>query len=349
MSGRGGPVRSALLSGATALAVLAVAPLGPLDGSSALEAQARTRALVVVGLGGTAEYRDRFHAQARTLRDALVEQHGFDPSDIVYLGERVEIDPEVIADRSTRDNVVGVLDRFAAASGPDDRTLVVLIGHGTSGAGGEAFNLPGPDIGPADLADALAAFGSTPVAVVHTGSGSGAYLEPLSGPGRIVITATRTGRELNATRFGEHFVAALSGEGADIDRDSRISLLEAYTYARDEVARHYESENQIQTEHAMLDDDGDGSGTHEAGPDTADGRLASSFAFGGRVQTDVPETDDPVLARLYGERAAIQNRIEELRELSGSLDEDVYLARMEDLLVELALKNREIEAAGGGP
>ena len=65
--------------------------------------------------------------------------------------------------------------------------------------------------------------------------------------------------------------------------------------------------------------------------------------------TDVPETDDPVLARLYGERAAIQNRIEELRELSGSLDEDVYLARMEDLLVELALKNREIEAAGGGP
>jgi hypothetical protein len=344
----GRAVRTVVLSGAAALAVLAGAPLAPAAPSSALEAQARTRALVVVGLGGTAEYRERFHTEARTLRDALVEQHGLDAADVVYLGERVEIDPEVIGDRSTRENVLAVLARFAEASGPADRVLVVLIGHGSSGAGGDAFNLPGPDVGPADLAEALAAFGETPVAFVHTGSGSGAYLEPLSGPERIVITATRTGRELNATRFGEHFVAALSGEGADIDRDGRISLLEAYTYARDEVARHYESENQIQTEHAMLDDDGDGSGTHEAGPDAADGRLASTFAFGGRVQTDVPATDDPELARLYRERAEIQNRIEELRALSGSLDEDVYLARMEDLLVELALKNREIEAAGGG-
>lgn len=333
---------------AAALAVLAAAPIGPSTTAFELEGQARTRALVVVGLGGTAEYRERFHDQARTLRDGLVEQHGLDGGDVVYLGERVEIDPALIADRSTRENVLAVLERFAASSDSADRVLVVLIGHGTSGAGGEAFNLPGPDIGPSDLAEALTAFGSTPVAFVHTGSGSGAYLEPLSGPGRIVITATRTGRELNATRFGEHFVAALSGEGADIDRDGRISLLEAYTYARDEVARHYESENQIQTEHAMLDDDGDGSGTHEAGPDTPDGRLAGTFAFGGRVQMDVPETDDPVLARLYRERVEIQGRIEELRELSGSIDEEVYLARMEELLVELALKNREIQAAGGG-
>lgn len=337
-----------MLPGAAALAVLAAAPIAPSATAFELEAQARTRALIVVGLGGTAEYRERFNEQARTLRNGLVEQHGLEPGDVVYLGERVEIDPEVISDRATRENVLGVLERFAAASDPEDRVLVVLIGHGTSGAGGEAFNLPGPDIGPDDLAEALAAFGPTPVAFVHTGSGSGAYLEPLAGPDRIVITATRTGRELNATRFGEHFVAALSGEGADIDRDGRISLLEAYTYARDEVARHYESENQIQTEHAMLEDDGDGSGTHEAGPDTADGRLASTFAFGGRVQTAAPETDDPELARLYGERAEIQGRIEELRALSGSLDEDVYLARMEELLVELALKNREIAAAGGG-
>lgn len=344
----GRSVLSVVLPGAVALGVLAAAPIGPATTAFELEAQARTRALVVVGLGGTAEYRERFHDQARTLRDGLVEQHGLDAGDVVYLGERVEIDPESIADRSTRENVLGVLERFAAASAPEDRVLVVLIGHGTSGAGGEAFNLPGPDIGPSDLAEALAAFDSTPVAFVHTGSGSGAYLEPLSGPDRIVITATRTGRELNATRFGEHFVAALSGEGADIDRDGRISLLEAYTYARDEVARYYESENQIQTEHAMLDDDGDGTGTHEAGPDAADGRLAGTFAFGGRVQTDAPETDDPELARLYRERGEIQGRIEELRELSGSMDEDVYLARMEDLLVELALKNREIQAAGGG-
>ena len=114
------------------------------------------------------------------------------------------------------------------------------------------------------------------------------------------------------------------------------------------MARRYDADNEIQTEHAVLDDNGDGAGTHEAGTDTPDGRLASAFAFGGRVATDLPETDDPTLARLYGERAELQGRIEELRALSGSMEEDLYLARMEELLVELALKNREIEEAGGG-
>jgi hypothetical protein len=319
-----------------------------LASATALEAQSQTRVLIVVGLGGTAEFRQAFHDQGRALHDALADRHGLDPSDVVYLGERVELDPEAIDERATRDNMVGTLVRFAEASGPSDRVLVVLIGHGTSGPGGVAFNLPGPDVGPEDLRTALAGFGSSTVAVVHTGSGSGAFVEPLAGPERIIITATRSGRELNATHFGEHFVAALAEDGADIDRDGRTSLLEAFTYARIEVARHYESQNEIQTEHAVLDDDGDGSGTHEAAVDTADGRLAGAFAFGGRVATDLPDTDDPELARLYRERAAIQGRIEELRVLSNSMDEDLYLTRMEELLVELALKNREIEQAGGG-
>lgn len=301
----------------------------------AISAQARTHVLIVVGLGGTAEYRETFHDQARTLRGALVEEHGVREDDVVYLGERVETDPALIDDRATRDAVLGTLSRLADEAGPSDRVLVVLIGHGTSGASGQSFNIPGPDIAPPEFASALDAFASQTVAFVHTGSGSGAFLEPLDGPNRVVITATRSGRELNATRFAEHFVSAFAGAGADIDRDGSISLGEAFTYARDEVARHYESENQILTENAVLQDGEEG--------------LASRFAFGGRgAATDAPATDDPELARLYGERGAIQARIDELRGLSGSMEEALYLERMEELLVELALKNREIRAAGGG-
>jgi len=327
---------------------LAVAALFVAGWSPPLAAQARTHTLIVVGLGGTAEYRQAFHDQARTLRQALVERHGISTEDIVYLGERTELDPEVIDDRSTRENVLGALQRLSREAGPTDRIFIVLIGHGTSGPGGESFNIPGPDVSPADFVSALSALGDRPVAFVHTGSGSGAYLEPLAGPGRVVITATRSGRELNATRFGEHFVAALSGDGADIDRDGSVSLLEAYTYARDEVARYYETQNQIQTENAMLAD----GATRLGGPGTdrpaGEAPLASRFAFGGQAATGIPATDDPQLARLYRERAEIQGRIDELRTLSGTLQEDVYLSRMEDLLVELALKNREIQAAGGG-
>ncbi|MEX2465930.1 MAG: hypothetical protein WD995_03420 [Gemmatimonadota bacterium] len=320
---------------ATLLYVMAAGTVGGLSTPVEAAAQSRTHVLIVVGLGGTAEYRETFHEQARSLREALIEEHGVRDADVVYLGERVDVAPDVIRDRSTRDNVMGTLSRFAEDADASDRVLVVLIGHGTSGSGGESFNLPGPDASPSEFAAALDGFPSQSVAFVHTGSGSGAFLEPLAGPDRIVITATRSGRELNATRFAAHFVSAFTGEGADIDRDGSISLQEAFTYARDEVARHYEAENQILTENAVLQD--------------GDAGLASTFAFGGPgAATDVPETDDPEVARLYEERGEIQSRIDELRTLSGSIDEDVYLERMEELLVELALKNREIRAAGGG-
>ena len=311
-------------------------------------AQARTHAVIVVGIGGTAEYRDAFHDQAMQLRNALIERHGVAEGDVTYLGETVDVAPEAIQERATRDNVLATLAGVAERAAPDDRVLLILFGHGTSGSSGAAFNLPGPDITPADVATALDAFGSQPVALVHTGSGSGAFVAPAAGPNRIVITATRTERELNATEFGAYFVDALAADGADMDRDGGVSLLEAYTYARQEVARHYESENEILTENALLEDDGDGEGTYEASADAGDGALAARFRLGGVATAAVPQSDDPVLQRLYRERTEIQRRVDELRAVRGSIDEARYLEDMEALLVELALKNREIRAAGGG-
>ena len=62
-----------------------------------------------------------------------------------------------------------------------------------------------------------------------------------------------------------------------------------------------------------------------------------------------PETsDDPVLARLYEERREIQDRIDELRAMRDALPPERYAEQLEDLLVELALKNREIRAREGG-
>jgi hypothetical protein len=55
-----------------------------------------------------------------------------------------------------------------------------------------------------------------------------------------------------------------------------------------------------------------------------------------------------VLARLYAERDDIQRRIDELRAVRDALPEDQYLGVLEPLLVELALKNREIQERGGG-
>jgi hypothetical protein len=326
------------------LAPLLVSVMHPCASS----AQGRTHAVIVVGLGGSEEFRESFHHEASTIYDALIEVHGLPVDDVTYLAERVELDPDRISGRSTRADVLQLFGEIAQRAGPMDRLLVVLIGHGTASGEEVQFNLPGPDLTPSDLLDGLGAFPTQTIALVHTGSASGGFVAPLSGPNRILLAATRTERQLNATEFGQFFAAAVAGDGADLDKDERVSLLEAFLYTRREVERLYESENELLTETAVLDDNGDGELSHDAGLAGPDGPLAATFQLGGVSGTAGQVPDDPQLARLYEERAAIQRRIDELRALRGTMEEDAYLDALEPLLVELALKNREIRAAEGG-
>jgi len=312
-----------------------------------VSAQEQTHALIVVGLGGNADYRDRFHNQAVALREALTSKHGMLTEHVTYLGERPESAPEVVTDKSTRDNVLSYLSKIAQQMGSSDRLLVILIGHGTSDQAEARFNVTGPDLAPSDLQMALTGFPTQTLALVHTGSASGGFLGPLSGPNRIIITATRTQRERNATEFAQFFVEAITGENADLDKDERVSLLEAYQYAREEVVRFYENENEILTEHAVLDDNGDGTGSEEVGLNEPDGSLAAGFQLGGISVTEEEINQNPELLRLYEERSQIQARITELRVLRDAMQEEAYMAAMEELLVELALKNREIRAKEG--
>ncbi len=314
---------------------------------STTSAQSRTYTVIVVGIGGTAEYRESFHAEASQIYNALTTQHGLAKEDVFYLGERVEIAPGMISEPSTRANVLRVLGEIAQKASPTDRLLVILIGHGTDQGGEAQFNVSGPDLAPTDFELAGMAFPSQALALVHTGSASGGWVQPLAGPNRIVIAATRTARELNATEFGQFFAQAIAGEGADLDHDERVSLLEAFQYAKQETERYYEEQNEMLVEHAVLDDNGDGTGSADAGPEGPDGVLASTFALGGPRAAAAQTSADPVLARLYGERDVIQRQIDELRVVRSALTEDQFLERMEPLLIELALKNREIREAGG--
>jgi hypothetical protein len=242
---------------------------------------------------------------------------------------------------------------LAERAGPGDRVLVVLIGHGTAGGAGVRFNLSGPDLSPEALDAMLDELAPRRVAVVHTGSASGEFVPALSGENRTVITATRTSRENNETWFAGFFAEALEGDGSDLDKDGRVSLLEAFEFSRREVARYYEENDLLATEHALLDDDGDGEGTMEPG-ELGDGRSAGTFFVGGpplasaRGAGRPSDTDDPVLARLYEEREALEQRVAAHRLRRDQMDAAEYESLLENLLVDLALKTREIREREGG-
>ena len=154
------------------------------------------------------------------------------------------------------------------------------------------------------------------------------------------MTATRTGAERFATLFGGYFVDALAGTDADADKNRRISVLEAFTYAKREVATAYEREGIMSTEHALLNDSG-GEGIPNPSADGKKGKVAAVLSLGSVAATD-PLPADPKLRALYLERRDLERRIEALKLLKGSMPAERYAGELEKMATDLALKTRQI-------
>lgn len=307
-------------------------------------APAQTYVVVVSGVGGDPQYAERFTRWGTQVVEAARTRLGVPEANVTFLAERPERDRRITG-AATRERLEAVLGEIAERAEPSAEVLIVLFGHGSDRGGEPRFNLVGPDVTAAELAAWLAPCKARRVVVVNTASASGGFVPALAGPGRIVITATKSAFERNATRFGEYFVRALTAEGAegaDTDKDGRLSVLEAFDYARREVARAYEQEKRLLTEHAVLDDDGDGKGSAEPNAASGDGVLAASVFLTSATAAVAAGTADPEVKRLYAVRDSLERRVAELRAAKGSLAPGVYERELEDLLVELATTNRAI-------
>lgn len=327
--------------------VLVATPMAagaPVAGSADVD----SHLVVITGLGGTEEFGRQFAEWATRLVDAALAM-GLPPEQVVWLAEDPGTDPERIDGRADKETIESELRRIAAATATDDRVLIVLIGHGSGQPGRARFNLPGPDMTPGDLGALLDLFATQPLALVNAASASGAFIGPLSGPNRVIITATRDLRQDNRTVFAGFFVEAFESATADLDKNGRVSLLEAYRHAREQVTRFYENDGRLLTETSLLDDDGDGEGSSEPDPATSDGAVASRWFLAPPTAAvgDVAD-DDPELRELLERKADLEDRIEALKLRRDSMDPAAYQEEMERLLVELARTDRAIRERGGG-
>ena len=314
--------------------------------------------LVISGASGSPEYATRFHTTATTFLDA-VTRAGLPAANAIWLAEDPARTGGRASARSTKMEVERALSGLATRSKPGDQILILLLGHGSHEGPESRINLPGPDITAAELTKALIPLGDRRLALVNAASASGDFIPALAARGRIVITATKTSLERNETRFGEFFVQAYSGDGADTDKDGRVSLLEAFVFARREVARLYERERHLLTEHALLDDDGDGRGSEEPTATPGDGKLARAFVLGGRTvargsaaagRADVStKTANPRAASLIAERDSLERAVAALRGRKASMAAPAYETELERLLVAIAEKTQAIRALEGTP
>jgi len=318
---------------ATNLLVLAVfLLLAPAWPASAQD----THLLVITGVGGDDEHTTQFHQWATTIIDAAKERGGLTDDTITYLGDKPDLAPARIKARSTRDNVQKAFTDLAARAQAADEVFIILIGHGSFDGRVAAFNLAGPDLSAEDYAGLLSKVLSQRIVFVNTASSSGGFLAPLAGPGRTIVTATKTGGERNETRFASFFAEAFKDNAADTDRNGRVSVAEAFEYAKTKVAATYTKGGYIQTEHATLDDGREGkfAGTLFLESERAKATATANIA-------------DPELRALIDAQRALENQVTALRLRKDSMDPAEYDRQSEKLLTELALKTRAIREREG--
>jgi hypothetical protein len=296
-------------------------------------------ALIINGAGGEEVYAKQFEQWTNELSNVLRNRFGFGPGQIKVLTEK-PADQTTL--RSTAEEVRRTFGLLKSELQADNVFFVFLIGHGSFDGKDSKFNLVGPDISAVEYNTLVSALPTKRVVIFNMSSASGEFVKGLSAKGRIVITATRTGQETNATRFPGFFIAALNATDADTDQDGHISVLEAFVYANRLTAEFYTRAGRLATEHALLEDNGDGVGRERA--ENGEGLLARA-TYLDSLSLEAAAAN-VATAKLIKERTRLEGEIEQLIARKSNVAETEYETTLEKLFVELAKVNRSIKQSG---
>lgn len=288
-------------------------------------ALADSTALILSSVPGSPEHAEKFNKWSEATRKALVDKFGFSADRVILLADA----------KATRDEVQKAFTALKSQLKPLDTFFLFLIGHGTYDADYK-FNLRGADLTAAEYNQLLSSLPAGRMVIVNGTSASGGSIEKLAGRNRVIVTATRSGQEGNETVFYEHFVKALEDSASDENKDQQVSVWEAFKYATGGVERFYKEEGRLATEHPQISDNG----SEKKGLTAQDAPvLARAISF--QVERQVVSAD-PKLQALMTEKRGIEQKIEALRMTKSAMPEAEYEKEMEELLVQLALKNQQI-------
>lgn len=296
-------------------------------------------AVIISGAGGEPAYAKQFEQWTVELSSVLTEKFGFDSKQVKILTEKPADNATA---RSTAEEVKRTFAWLKSQLEPDNVLFLFLIGHGSFDGNEAKFNLVGPDLSASDYNALLSSLPTRRIVVFNMASASGEFIKSLAGKGRIVVTATRSGQETNATRFPGFFIAALNANDADTDQDGHTSVLEAFVYANRLTADFYKQAGRLATEHALLDDDGDGVGHEKA--EAGEGLLARATYLDSLSVEDAAAT--ATTAKLLKERTRLEGEIEQLIARKASMPGAEYEEALERLFIQLAKVNRSIKQAG---
>lgn len=321
------------------VAVLATVSVA-LPGDAQAQAAPARYAVLVQGASGEPQFAAQHRGWIDQIAAALAGQYKMTPDHIIRLTEQ----PAAGERRATAAEVKAVFGDLAGRMTAADVALVVLVGHGTGDGDAAKFNLIGPDLTVAEWSDLLTPLKGR-VVFVNTSSGSSAFLKGVTGDRRIVITATAIPSQRYATVFAGNFAEALTATAADLDKNGRTSVWEAFSYAARLQKDYFEQKGQLASERAALEDNGDGVGREGSATSGEDGMLATMTYLDAVVDA---RPTDPQLQMLLQRQDVLTQELDALRRKKASMPQADYDAAFEKLMVDLATLGAEIRKRGGG-
>ncbi|MCH8954691.1 caspase family protein [candidate division KSB1 bacterium] len=305
-------------------------------------------AVIIGGIGGQKEFTEEYFDQTNRMYDLLVSELDYKSENVFYLFEDLAYDSLKIRAKCTAENVRDVMNRLAVKMKQEDQLFIFMVGHGTFDGTWSKFNLLGPDLKAIDYAQLLAKLPTNKIILVNTSSASGPFIKKLSGQERVIITATKSGREYFETSFANFFLDAFDDNQADLNKDNRVSILEAFKFAKTSQDKWYEDQRRLRAEHPLLDDNGDGKGSQDF-EDAEDGKWASRVYLAGlssEFQTSLQRlksgTHSPADS-LRLEKLGLGQAIEDLKAKKDQLSSQEYTSQLESLLVQLAKTNQRLK------
>lgn len=284
----------------------------------------------VAGLGGEPDYEQRFSALAVDL-DRITRAGGATSHVVTLSGVQ-----------ATREHLQQALTDIAGSAHPDDALVITLIGHGSFDGQEYKFNLPGPDISAEQLALWCDHIAATRQLIINTSSASGGSVKALQRHDRVVVAATKTGTEKNATVFARYWVEALQDAGADTDKNQIITALEAFQYATRKTAAFYETEKRLATEHAVFEEGGKSAPVRDAAADSNAGRMLASFALV-RLGDGAQTVADPAKLALLRQKEQLEQKIDLLKYQRAAMSPEDYRSQLSQTLLALAKVQQELD------
>jgi hypothetical protein len=294
----------------------------------ALRARAATYYVIVAGLGGEPDYDQRFTAAAKDLDKVF--RASSESAHVVTL----------TGGQATAAQLRGTLGTVASGAMSDDDFVLILIGHGSFDGVEYKFNLVGPDVTGAEIAQMCDRIATRRQLVVNTTSASGGSVPALERPGRAVIAATKSGTEKNATVFSRYWVEALQDPAADTDKSDSVSAMEAFVYAAKKTAAFYDAQKRLATEHAVFDDIGRGDPVRAA--ENGQGLLMSNITVV-RLGASAQANNDPAKRALLEKKEELEQKIDELKYKKAAMEPEDYKQQLTAALVELAKVQEDLD------